>query len=1213
VTLLRELIEIPERVGRGDYVFTLQDAVHEPDRVLQDYVVTEQLANAFSDALGFVRGAVQGRESRATYLDGSFGSGKSHFMAVLYLLLAHAPSARERSELQPIVAQNDSWLQGKRFLLVPIHMINSGARTLEQAVLGGYVRRVRELHPDAPTPPVYVSQGIIDNAIELRRQMTDTAFFEALNEGSAKETEELGELTVPTWDTDRFDAAVAAGPENSDYDWLVSALLDSVLSAYRDIARTNAGAFIPLSDGLGSVSRHAAELGYAGIVLFLDELILWLATQIANPTFVQEEGRKIVALREAPRADRPVPMASFVARQRDLRQLVGEHIPGAEHLAFHDTLSYWEGRFDTITLEDRNLNAIAERRVLRPRSQAAKSSIDTAFKSLRAREDVLRVLLGETASVEDFRAVYPFSPAFIEVLVAASSALQRERTAIRVMVQLLSERRDELEVGDLVPVGDLFDVLASGDQPFSEEMKREFEFAKRLYARRLRPQLLTMHKLAADTSEPGELPAVFYADDRLLKTLLLAALIPDAEPFRALTVSRLVALNHGTIASPVAGQERAMALARLRTLGGAVGELRFGDDGHDPSVELVLTGVDTESIVQRARGELDNAGARRLMMRSLVFGAIGVADEERLFVERNVRWRGTEHQIDLLFTNVRELARDQAMPAEGRWKLVTDFPFDVEGTGLHDDEARIGLLRDELGAQRTVFWLPSRFTREVLEDLGRLVTITGVLAGERLDKYASHLSAVDRAQAKAILENRRSQLRERIRQALDQAYGVATARPEIVEDANGDRFHALDEGLHLRPPVGPTLGEAFDGLMDQLLRHQFPAHPQFDEPATPATLRAVWDEVRRAVQSESQRTEVERRLRARMRGIANPLKLGEMHEGPFVLGRHWLEHFSRLAARDSVESPTVAQLRHWIDDPAPMGLTRLAESLVILTYAAQENLRFRRHGGPYPVDSLIELPDDAELIEQELPVEEAWECARERSAALLGVVVPPLRSAVNLERYSREIRDRAAALKDGCRRLVEHLEGNLGPMLNLNVDAPRLATAREAFALIERLAAAGELDALPDLAGATLGATLEELGRSVSRAHELANGLANANWELLGSVTHLAQNGDVQAEAIVETLAETSRANELAAPLAEAMRAAEGAATALLSERAAHEPAPAGDHGRPAVKTSELAEATLVTAQEGMSFAEARALLERYEGQRDGILVDVTIRRVVSE
>jgi hypothetical protein len=1208
VTLLRDLIDIPERVGRGDYVFTLQDAVKEPDRVLRHYVVTDQLASSFDEALAFVHGAIQGRESKATYLHGSFGSGKSHFMAVLYLLLAHDAAARSVAELQPVVASHDGWVEGKRFLLVPVHMINSGARTLEQAVLGGYVHRIRELHHDAPTPPVYVADGIVENAVDLRRRMGDAAFFEALNEGSAEEVSGLGELAAPTWDGDRFEAAVAAGPGDVDHDWLVSTLVDTVLSAYREVARTDAGAFVTLSEGLGAVSRHAKELGYDGIVLFLDELILWLATQIADTRFVQEEGRKIAALREAPRAERPVPIASFVARQRDLRQLVGEHVPGAEHLAFEDTLSWWEGRFDTITLEDRNLHAIAERRVLKPKDEQAKAEIDAEFARLRSREDVLRVLLGEEASAEEFRAVYPFSPAFIDVLVAASSALQRERTAIRVMVQLLSERRDELEVGDVVPVGDLFDVLASGDQPFSEEMKREFDNAKRLYTRTLRQQLLVAHGLAAEAAEEGDLPPAFTADDRLVKTLLLAALIPDAEPFRGLTVSRLVALNHGTIASPVPGQERAMALARLRALGRAVGELRIGDDAHDPTVELVLSGVDTEGILQRARGELDNMGARRRLLRSMVFSAIGVDEQERLFSERVLRWRGTERQVDVLFANVRELTGEKAMPVDDRWRIVIDFPFDVEGTSARDDEARIESLRAELGPVRSVFWLPALFTRDVLEDLGRLVTIDGVLAGERLDHYAQNLSQVDRSQARAILENRRSQLRERIRQAIEQAYGIATAKPEIVDDPDLQRFHALDEGLDLRPPVAPNLGAAFEGLVDQLLRHQFPAHPEFGEALKPTSLRTVWEEVRRATEAEGGRIVVDRPKRARMAAIAGPLMLGQMHDAPFVLGRDWSDHFSRLAARDGVEQPTVGQLRAWMDEPAPMGLPRLAASLAILTHAAQENLRFQRHSGPYPVSDLVELPDDLELVAQELPGEDEWDLAARRAGALFGIAVPPLRSAANLERYGKAVVEAATSRLDACRRLLGQLEGNLVGTLGIGAGDSRVRTAREAEAVLRRAAASGELEALLALAAASYEGTDEELGRSVAKARAVADAIAGANWSMLGTVVGMARDDDPEATPIVEHLRDAARANELASSLVDALAAAEAAATALLAKRAKREPTrrPAGVDGGELPRTRQTPEGA--TTRSGISFSEARGLLEQHEPEADGMVVDITIR-----
>ena len=92
--LISELIELPEKVRKGDFVLKLSEGVSKPEKTLDQYVVTPQLVACFEDALSFIHGAVKEMSSKACYLHGSFGSGKSHFMAVLHLLLQHIPAVR---------------------------------------------------------------------------------------------------------------------------------------------------------------------------------------------------------------------------------------------------------------------------------------------------------------------------------------------------------------------------------------------------------------------------------------------------------------------------------------------------------------------------------------------------------------------------------------------------------------------------------------------------------------------------------------------------------------------------------------------------------------------------------------------------------------------------------------------------------------------------------------------------------------------------------------------------------------------------------------------------------------------------------------------------------------------------------------------------------------------------------------------------------------
>src|SRR6185369_2764834 len=170
---------------------------------------------------------------------------------------------------------------------------------------------------------------------------------------------------------------------------LIGILVDKYFGSYDTQAGGHGEAFLPLDKGLSVLSTHAKSLGYDGLILFLDELILWLASHAAELRFVHQEGQKLAKLVEAQTPDRPVPIISFVARQRDLSELIGDAVTGAQRLNFSDALKHWEGRFHTITLEDRNLPAIAEKRVLKCKSEAARLEIAAAFTETgKARREV---------------------------------------------------------------------------------------------------------------------------------------------------------------------------------------------------------------------------------------------------------------------------------------------------------------------------------------------------------------------------------------------------------------------------------------------------------------------------------------------------------------------------------------------------------------------------------------------------------------------------------------------------------------------------------------------------------------------------------------------------------------------------------------------------------------------------------------------------------
>ncbi len=1195
-TLLRDLIAIPERVHKGDFVLKLTEGVAHGDETVREYVVTEPLAKNFDQALGLIRSAVENRTSKAAYLHGSFGSGKSHFMAMLHLLLQHDAGARAVPELAGVVSTHSGWLQGKRFLLVPYHMI--GARSFEQALVDGYLRTIEVKHPDAQSPAVFRAEALFKDAAGLRSTLGDAAFFAKLNAraaaSSASKAGGWGALDQG-WDVATYAAAVSAGPHADERRRLTRDLVSQFFPSYAKASGDDS--YLDMDDVLLELSRHAKSLGYDALILFLDELILWLASHVADSAFIGREAQKVAKFVESGTTMRACAVISFIARQRDLRELIGEHVPGAEKLGFTDVLDYARGRFDTIKLEDRNLAAIVEKRLLKPKDAAAREAIDRAFERVeKVRDTVLTALLTRDGDRATFRRVYPFSPALVQVLVAVSSALQRERTALRVMLQLLVDQRDRLELGQLVAVGDLFDVIAEGDEPFTDQLRSQFENTKKLWRTKLLPMLEDLHGIryeAARIAPADDAKArAFRGDERLLKTLLLAALVPEEESLKNLTAGRLHALNHGTIVTPVAGRETQAVLAKMREFASRVGEIKIGE-GSDPTLAVQVTGVDIEPILERAASE-DTKADRLRRIRDTIYKRVGVSPGELFNASFPWEWRGTARTVDVVFGNVRELSTDAFRVDGDRWKIVIDYPFDEMGHSAQDDISRIDDLRGHEVRDRTVCWIPSFFSNEMLTDLGRLVRAERILTGERFRTFTEALSDVDRQAAKLLLENLRSQLDNKLLVAIEAAYGLREPPPRLLDEPLDPtlHLHVLCPGVSLRPPVGADLKSAFLQLLDQLMSWQYSAHPEFKRLVKTSELKKIL-EVAHATNADPQhRSTPEASFRPILRDIAGPLGLGEQHEAAFLLSDQWRTKLLKKAAADE-GSLTVRKLREFIDDPKPMGLPREVQNLLILVFAEQTGkalVGLRADGA-----SIEQIDDDLELRDQKLPSQSAWKAARDRAAKLFGIALGrDFVSAHNVASLAAELGEKARQHREDANLLLPELKKR-SELLGWNQSSARLKTAAEALRVVEQLLDSPDSDRLDALAGFSFAVPLESIGTSLSRAGSVRAVLKEPNsWDFVDLVRGLEDGRHDQAMKAIESLRSAFEGDEYVLPLEGAFREFTRVAMGLVKQAVRHPDPPVIEKGPIPPPQQGLAGRILEKgAKQGLSLSEAEELFRR--------------------
>ena len=207
---LRAVFTIPDVARADDYVLRLSNSV-QSDHVAQtlaSYVVTDELAEAFDLALGVVEDALRSGKNRAAFIEGSFGSGKSHFMAVLHAILGHHPQARSIARLQPILDRHRP-LESATLLRLTFHFLDSDS--VESTLFRQYLEQISVRHPARRPPDLHSAQGRCADAAARRRTIGDDAFRAGLTATAPAAGSLWGRLGVgaAAWTAQRYDECTA--------------------------------------------------------------------------------------------------------------------------------------------------------------------------------------------------------------------------------------------------------------------------------------------------------------------------------------------------------------------------------------------------------------------------------------------------------------------------------------------------------------------------------------------------------------------------------------------------------------------------------------------------------------------------------------------------------------------------------------------------------------------------------------------------------------------------------------------------------------------------------------------------------------------------------------------------------------------------------------------------------------------------------------------
>src|SRR4051794_1639726 len=107
MTPLRDILDLPEEVTRSAFVVRLAEAVHHADALMDLYAVTPDIHHALDRGLGLIATAMAEKRNVAAFVHGSFGSGKSHYMAVLSLLAGNHERPWSEPKLHDLLVKHE--------------------------------------------------------------------------------------------------------------------------------------------------------------------------------------------------------------------------------------------------------------------------------------------------------------------------------------------------------------------------------------------------------------------------------------------------------------------------------------------------------------------------------------------------------------------------------------------------------------------------------------------------------------------------------------------------------------------------------------------------------------------------------------------------------------------------------------------------------------------------------------------------------------------------------------------------------------------------------------------------------------------------------------------------------------------------------------------------------------------------------------------------
>ena len=665
-----DLVEISEK---PEAFIVLTRAVDEnPENTLGTYVVTDDIREHVSSILS----QIQTGKGKGFCVQGFPGSGKSHFLSFITLLLKEKEAWNHSSEdVQLLKREFYDKFKDKNFLTVYFSLTEGGDLKVS-------------LYEETEEQGVEIirANAIYENFfIERTKSINWDDFYQFVKEEQGLSKEEVNELASQEDKTSIAEIIIR-------YDQ--SRGVSYAERHFREIF------YPPILEGVDNILDNTREKGMDGAVVVVDELSQYLKER-RDRGKMEIDISLLRSLEDVFRAGKPFWV--IAAAHEDISRLMG----------------YALDRFETLIQSRIDIRHILARRIAKK-----KHGSEGYISDLYHEFSLLFPKFSESVNLDEFRDLYPFHKAFVDNAVLLAQEASRMRSMVLICWDCLSqvkraedERPEEKDAHNLITLDVLYDQFVL-DPRIREKYNRYFNVYDEFFKPDIIPKLERNRKLA----------------HKLIKSLIILAITgKDRVTVKDLThilLERLFKLEKTDV--NYQGVKDTLDELKRISLDKYLSMTPVGVDPLDSAyyIDIKKVGITLEEEIQAEMDKLEAKGDDALKpalkhilnSRESLFKNTSI-EEMEITLAKDATWNNTSRKGKIKLALPRDIRMiPQLDPAKDDidFAFIVSMPFYT--TQEEDIQTSQELLR-EINDPRIFFWLPKEITEEEKERLRRYEAI----------------------------------------------------------------------------------------------------------------------------------------------------------------------------------------------------------------------------------------------------------------------------------------------------------------------------------------------------------------------------------------------------------------------------------------------------------------------------------------------------------